>query len=186
VLTRIIADAQNLPACNTSGMLLRPAQPGDEMAVASVHVRSWQVAYRTLMPQQYLDQLRPEDRAAHYDFATGDPQKPHTIVAVEDETVIGFATLMPSRSEDLQGYGELAALYVDPEHWGRGVGLALVHAARAHLVEAGFRKAMLWVLVGNARADRFYQKDKWLPDGTRRTDTVWGLQVDELGYRRDL
>lgn len=167
-------------------MLLRPAQPGDEMAVASVHVRSWQVAYCRLMPQEYLDQLRPEDRAAHYDFGTGDPQKPHTIVAVDDEAVLGFTTTMPTRSEDLSGYGELVALYVDPEHWGRGIGLALVQAARVHLVEAGFRNAMLWVLVGNARADRFYQKDKWLPDGTRRTDTVWGLQVDELRYLRDL
>ena len=167
-------------------MLLRPAQPGDEMAVAGVHVRSWQVAYRMLLPQQYLDQLRPEDRASHYDFATSDPQKPHTIVALESESVLGFATTMAARSEDLSGYGELVALYVDPEHWGRGIGLALVQAARAHLVEAGFLKAMLWVLVGNTRADRFYQKDKWLPDGTRRTDTVWGVQVDELRSIRDL
>jgi GNAT superfamily N-acetyltransferase len=167
-------------------MLLRPAQPDDAMAVARVHVRSWQVAYRTLMPQRYLDQLRPEDRAAHYDFVTGDPQKPHTIVAVESESVLGFATTMPARVEDLNGYGELAALYVDPEHWGRGIGLALVQAARAHLVEAGFLKAMLWVLVGNTRADRFYQKDKWLPDGTRRADTIWGVQVDELRYIREL
>ncbi len=167
-------------------MLLRPAQPGDEMAVARVHVRSWQVAYRTLMPQEYLDQLRPEDRAAHYDFATGDPQKPHTIVAVESESVLGFATTMPTRSEDLSGYGELAALYVDPEHWGRGVGLALVQAARAHLVEAGFLKAMLWVLVGNTGADRFYQKDKWIPDGIRQAEFVWGISLDGLRYTRDL
>jgi hypothetical protein len=62
----------------------------------------------------------------------------------------------------------------------------LVQAARAHLVESGFRKAMLWVLAGNARADRFYQTDKWLPDGTRRTDTVWGISVDELRCTRDL
>ena len=43
-------------------MLLRPAEPVDAIAVAHVHVRSWQVAYRTLMPDDYLDQLRPEDR----------------------------------------------------------------------------------------------------------------------------
>jgi GNAT superfamily N-acetyltransferase len=156
------------------------------MAVARVHVRSWQVAYRSLMPREYLDQLRPEDRAAKYDFGNADPAIPHTIVAVEAEEILGFATTMPARTEDLGGYGELAALYVDPEHWGRGIGLALVQAARTNLVEAGFRKAMLWVLAGNVRADRFYQTDKWLPDGTRRTESVWGISVDELRYSRDL
>jgi GNAT superfamily N-acetyltransferase len=167
-------------------MLLRPAEPADAMAVARVHVRSWQVAYRGLMPQDYLDQLRPEDRAATYDFATADPAKPHTIVAVEGDSVLGFATTMPTRDKDLEGYGELAALYVDPEHWGRGIGVALVQVARAHLVEAGFRKAMLWVLAGNTRADRFYQADKWLSDGTRQMETVWGISLDGLRYRRDL
>ncbi len=185
VFIQIIAPAR-ISACNTSGMLLRRAEPGDEMAVARVHVRSWQVAYRTLVPQEYLDQLRPEDRAAHYDFATDDPAKPRTIVAVESESALGFATTMPSRSEDLNGYGELVALYVDPEHWGQGIGLALVKAARAHLVEAGFRKAMLWVLVGNTRAERFYQADKWISDGTRQAEFVWGISLDGLRYTRDL
>lgn len=38
------------------------------MAVARVHVRSWQVAYRGLIPDGYLDRLCPEDRAVRYDF----------------------------------------------------------------------------------------------------------------------
>jgi hypothetical protein len=36
-------------------MLLRPAEPADAMAVARVHVRAWQIAYRTLLPDEYLD-----------------------------------------------------------------------------------------------------------------------------------
>jgi hypothetical protein len=63
-------------------MLIRPAEP-DEVAVACVHVRSWQAAYRTLLPDEYLDKLRPEDRARRFDFATADPLKPRTIVAVK-------------------------------------------------------------------------------------------------------
>ena len=47
----------------------RLAVPGDEQAVAVVHVRSWQVAYRGLMPDEYLDGLRPQDRADRYTFA---------------------------------------------------------------------------------------------------------------------
>jgi ribosomal protein S18 acetylase RimI-like enzyme len=156
------------------------------MAVAHVHVRSWQAAYRTLLPDDYLDQLRPEDRAEKYDFATLDPKKPRTIVAAEGGLIRGFATTSPSREPDLPDHGELCALYVDPEHWGSGLGLALVSAARAHLFESGFRKAVLWVLAGNLRAERFYRIDQWEPDGFRRTDAVWGITVDEIRYQREL
>ena len=156
------------------------------MAVARVHVRSWQVAYRTLLPDDYLDQLRPEDRAASYDFATLDPAKPKTIVAEEGGIIHGFATTMPSRDLDLPNHAELCALYVSPEQWNRRIGAALISTARASLVTLGFQNAFLWVLAGNTRADRFYQLDGWTPDGSRRTDTVWGITVDEIRYVRAL
>lgn len=169
-----------------SDMQLRPAQPEDALAVARVHVRSWQAAYRNILPDDYLDQLRPEDRAAKYDFASLDPVKPHTIVAVEDGSIYGFATTMPVSDSDMPGHGELCALYVDPKQWGKGLGVALVAAARAQMFERGFRNAILWVLTGNVRAERFYQNDGWASDGHHRNATVWGITVDEVRYLREL
>ena len=167
-------------------MLFRAAGSADAMSLARVHVRSWQAAYRGLLPDEYLDQLRPEDRAQRYDFATADLQRPQTIVAVETGLILGFATTAPSRDPDMVGYGELCALYVDPDHWGRRIGVALVSAARDRLAELGFGDAYLWVLKGNARADRFYRIDEWVPDGLERTDSVWGVTVNEIRYRRKL
>ncbi len=154
--------------------------------MARVHVRSWQAAYRSLLPADYLNNLRPEDRVQTYDFASPDPLKPQTIVASEDESILGFATTMPSRESDLKDYGELCALYVHPDLWGRGIGVALVPAARANLFELGFRNAVLWILAGNLRAHRFYQIDCWEPDGVRKTDSIWGVTVDEVRYQRVL
>jgi GNAT superfamily N-acetyltransferase len=167
-------------------MLLRPAEPEDAIAVARVHVRSWQAAYRTLLPDDYLDQLRPEDRAQTYDFANADPLKPHTVVAVEEGLIRGFASTSPSRDPDLPDHGELCALYVDPEHWRQGIGVALVVAARRRLFGIGFRDALLWVLAGNIRAENFYRNDGWASDGQRRRDSVWGVAVDEIRYQRKL
>lgn len=167
-------------------MQLRLADPDDAIAVARVHVRTWQVAYRTLLPDDYLDQLRPEDRAQKYDFSGLDPLKPRTIVAVESGMILGFATTAPSREPDLPDYGELYALYIDPEKWGQGIGRALLSAARANLFELGFRRALLWVLAGNVRAERFYRIDQWAPDGHVRKDTVWGVMVNEVRYQRGL
>lgn len=167
-------------------MLLRSAEPNDAMAVARVHVRSWQAGYRGLLPDAYLDGLRPEDRAVRYNFASENVRDPVTIVAVDDGVLCGFATTSPARDLDVPSDGELCALYVDPEWWGRGAGKALITAARTRLSEMGFRNAVLWLLAGNARADRFYRMDGWAPDGLRRSETMRGVAVDEVRYRRAL
>ena len=156
------------------------------MAVARVHVRAWQIAYRGLLPDAYLDRLLAEDRAQSYDFASHDPLKSWTVVAAEGLVIHGFATVAPSRDADLAGYGELYALYVDPEYWGRGVGVVLMKAARGRLFELGFVSANLWLLAGNARAGRFYEIDGWRQDGQRRTAEVWGVTVDEVRYLRGI
>ena len=140
-------------------MLLRPAEPADAMAVARVHVRAWQVAYRNLLPDDYLDSLKPEDRAQRYTFGGTDPREPMTTVAVDDaRNDSRLRTTCAARDADVPGYGELAAIHVDPDWWGRGVGQALLASARALLLDSGFRRAILWVLVGNVRAERFYAR----------------------------
>jgi len=77
------------------------------------------------MPDDYLDQLRPEDRAKKYNFGNVDPLRPYTIVATESGHILGFATTAPTEGSAMSDYGELCALYVDPDHWDRGIGAAV-------------------------------------------------------------
>ena len=165
---------------------LRSARPDDALAVARVHVRSWQAAYRGLLPDGYLDALRPEDRAPYYDFAPTEPLAPSTIVAVEGDRILGFATTGVSTPTATPHAGELMALYVDPDAWGRGIGRQLIAEARSRLRTLAFTDAVLWVLVGNVRAQRFYERDGWAADGQVRSQRVWGLAVDEIRYRSSL
>lgn len=167
-------------------MLIRPAAPNDALDVARVHVRAWQVAYRELLPNDYLAQLRPEERAQRYDFANQDLRRPKTVVAVAEGAIRGSATTAPARDNDAGDCGELCALYVHPDRWGRGAGLALITAARQRLAELKYRHALLWLLAGNERAARFYQTDGWRPDGLARMARIWGITVDEVRYRRPL
>ncbi len=165
---------------------VRAAAAADATEVARIHVRSWQLAYRGLLPDQYLDGLRPEDRAARYTFGRVGSDQPATIVALEEAVICGFATTGPSRSKDTPAAGELLALYVDPDCWGLGTGRQLIAEARKRLSGRGFGEAILWVLAGNERAARFYRDDGWAPDGARRQETSWGVTADEIRYRRTL
>jgi GNAT superfamily N-acetyltransferase len=167
-------------------MMLRPATAADAMPVAMVHVRAWQAAYRRLIPDGSLQAMRPEERAQSYDFASVDPARPRTLVAVEADTVLGFATICPARDPAVTGQGELCALYVEPDCWGRGIGQELAAAARAELYQLGFRNAVLWVIAGNARAQRFYRGDGWTRDELHRKQRVWNVTVETVRYSRVL
>jgi GNAT superfamily N-acetyltransferase len=138
------------------------------------------------MPDDYLDGLRAEDRAQRYDFSDGDAARPRTLVAVEADSILGFATISPARDEDVSGHGELCALYVEPDCWGRGIGRALAAGARSELSHLGFTQAVLWVVAGNARAQQFYRADGWTPDGLHRPRQVWSVTVDTVRYSRSL
>lgn len=170
----------------TATMLLRPARPDDAPAVAGVHVRAWQAGYRGILPDDYLDGLRAEDRASRYTFGATDPDRPQTIVAEIDGAICGFATTAPAPADDAPGAGELCALHVDPTAWRRGIGTALLTAARARLVDLGFPTAVLWVLAGNDRAARLYVADGWHLDGAPRSTEIWGVQIDAIRYARAL
>ena len=80
------------------------------------------------------------------------------------------------------GQGEVYAIYVLPEWWGRGAGrLLMAHVVRA-LAEAGQDDITLWVLEGNQRARRFYEAAGFRLDGARQELDLGG-PVTELRYQ---
>lgn len=167
-------------------MEIREATPEDAIEVAGVHVRAWQSAYRGLLPDDHLDGLRVEERAARYSFGSSDPRVPHTILALEHGVLCGFATSGPSRDQDTQGLAELYALYVDPGGWGRGVGGLLLERANQRMRELDYLEAILWVLTGNEQAERFYRARGWRRDGAWRWEEPYGVRSRVIRYRHAL
>jgi ribosomal protein S18 acetylase RimI-like enzyme len=165
---------------------LRYATPEEALAVARVHVRAWQAAYRGLIDDEFLDRLRPEDRAAGYRLGAADPTAPRTIVAEDGGEIWGFATSGSCRDEDARDAAELYALYVDPPRWRTGTGRLLLDHVTDRLREEGFEQAVLWVLRGNAGAQRFYQAAGWRRDGAEREEQPYGVVSQVIRMRRSL
>jgi GNAT superfamily N-acetyltransferase len=173
------------------GIELREARVGDEAAVADIHVRAWQEAYRGLIPDEFLDRLDPGERARRYTFGSDDPDAPTTLLAVQEgedcgEIILGFVTFSRSRDLDAPDHGEIVALYVDPDRYESGVGRMLMAAARRRLWEAGYVDALLWVLDGNDRAARFYEAEGWARDGANRVEEPYGVVSNVSRFRRPL
>jgi GNAT superfamily N-acetyltransferase len=167
---------------------IRVAEERDAMAIGLVHVRSWQATYRGAFPQEYLDGLDPFERGVGWQrfFHDGIPDRMSVLVADVEGMVVGFANVGPSRDEDAGGSGEVRAIYLLSDHWGRGLGRDLMVAALDALNEAGFSEATLWVLDTNDRARGFYEIGGWSPDGATRRDDRWGFPVPEVRYRRQV
>jgi ribosomal protein S18 acetylase RimI-like enzyme len=161
-------------------LTVRRGRPGDELAMAGVHVRAWQVAYRGIVPDDVLDAMDVEDRAARYDddiFTRDD--RPFWL-ADRDGIVVGFCGVGTSR--DVDGEGELYSIYVDPGEWGSGAGTMLMDEALSFL-RPRYDTATLWVLRDNPRARRFYEKHGWFFDGTEKADERPSFVLHEVRYR---
>ncbi|HWC47684.1 MAG TPA: GNAT family N-acetyltransferase [Solirubrobacterales bacterium] len=130
--------------------------------------------------------MQPEQRVGWYHLDPASPADPQTIVALAGEQIVGFSSFGPTRDADAEGAGEIYALYVDPEHWGIGVGRQLLAESRLRLEEAGYADAVLWVLRGNDGAERFYRADGWRRDGASRMEDPYGPRVEVRRFRRSL
>jgi GNAT superfamily N-acetyltransferase len=105
-------------------------------------------------------------------FAAGDP-----IVGL----VMGDPA--PELDPDPEAHGHLRALYVDPAHWGRGIGKRLHDTAVEYLRVARpqLPALTLWVMERNARARSRYESWGWVATGERQ-EIFPG--IDELRYER--
>lgn len=163
-------------------MLIREAQEGDAQAVAEVKRRSWQAAYRGLLPDDFLDDLplMPPPEAVVEAIREG--RAP--LVSEDAGQIVGMAAAGTARGDDLpEGMGELFMIYTLEEVWGTGVGHALHEAAVERLRADGHEGAVLWVMAGNERAAGFYRAHGWGRDGVTRTLELGGVEVTEERFR---
>jgi ribosomal protein S18 acetylase RimI-like enzyme len=166
---------------------IREAEPKDAEAIAGVHVRSWQAAYRGQLTDDYLDGLSVQERVEQHRGALASPGDRRTWVVDEGGRVVGFAVTGPSQDADAdERTGELYAIYLEPDRFGSGIGKTLSDHAVADLRERGFRTATLWVLDTNDGARRFYEREGWATDGLATSERVDCEMRPTLRYRIDL
>jgi ribosomal protein S18 acetylase RimI-like enzyme len=165
-------------------MLIRRALKSDAFGIATVHVRTWQAAYRGIVPDAYLDSLSIDARAQTWRKALACDKPQEVWVATLASEVAGWVAFGPARDgRSTPGTGELEAIYVSAQYWGSGVGRELWLTARSRLAEQGFTMATLWVLLENTRAIRFYRAAGFVPNReSEKQIIVGGRALMEIRY----
>ena len=77
-------------------------------------------------------------------------------------------------------------LAIDKKYIRLDTGEPVIQRVEEWLRSAGFGEAILWVLEGNDRAERFYRAGGWEHDGGSKVDNFQGATVTELRYRKRL
>lgn len=128
---------------------IKPMETDEEIrGKAFVHWKCWQEVYPGLVSQEYLDNLtleKTEEKAFQW--------RDNILVAKDGDGVVGFVGYGKSSEADT---GEVFALYVLPEYHGTGVGRQLMDSAMEKL--SAYPRICLWLVKGNGRAVRFYEK----------------------------
>ena len=163
-------------------MTVRLARPEDASVLGPLHVRSWQEAYAHIIPEPFLEKLDPVARSERFAEIIADESV--TMLVEEDGgDIAGFCSFGSAR--EVEGWGEVYAIYLRAESWGRGLGQALLAEAQSQL-EGRFDQAMLWVLTRNTRARAFYERNGWRANGVAQYLEIAGNSIEELRYDRDL
>ena len=159
---------------------VRRAVMDDADAIERVRTDTWRDAYRGLLPDGVLDGLG-YDATRRRPLMAAMPPEQFVLVAEDNGAVVGFCIGGRSRTPDDPFSGEVYAIYVLPEHQGRGAGRALLEAAAKELRRRSHQSMIIWVLRENAPSRRFYERmgGVHVRDEEREIE---GVRITESGY----
>ena len=166
-----------------SDITIRPATLDDAQAIAQIHMDSWRSTYRGLVSDDFLDGLRLEDRTARWEQRLTDAHTREFAYVVEDEAgqVVGFGSGALNTADHSDYHSELRALHITQLYQGQGLGRRLTSYVARHLHEMGIDEMIVWVLSGNDRACRFYERlgGVYVTD---RVEDFAGGSIPEVAY----
>lgn len=117
--------------------------------------------------QDFLDACRSELTVDESRLGTDDYQ---CFAALDGDSILGFYALEGVSA----GTYELEALFVEPEHIGRGVGRTLIQHAIQRLSECGAERL---IIQGDPHATEFYVAAGARQVGTRESESIPGRDL---------
>lgn len=157
------------------------SQNDDLFEISDIYEQSWKYAYNGIIPQDYLASI-PKGRWCN----TVKREGFNSLVAVENDKLIGTLGFCSSRWENYSTYGEIVSIYLIPEYIGKGIGQKLFDAGILELKKQGYTDILLWVLEDNIRARRFYEKNGFTPNNEKLVDNIGGKDLTEIMYIRHI
>ncbi|MEO8176971.1 MAG: GNAT family N-acetyltransferase [Sphingomicrobium sp.] len=143
------------------GLCIRPGQPEERQYLEDLQRRA-----------SLVHEVHREALLAHPEAITlpaEQIERGEVLVAEIDKRIAGFAVVL-----DDHGKAELDGLFVEPDLWRNGVGLALIEAAAAEARRRGLGPLKV---IANPTAEEFYIKSGFVMEGMADTQFGPGIRM---------
>ena len=166
-------------------IIIRNAKKEDLWSVSSINVKAWKSAYRGIVDDEFLNDLKVEDK---YNKILKEYNGKGIIIAEINNEVVGFCryTINNLFSQDLNDIDcELCAIYVKPDMKRQGIGKTLFYYVTKEQKENNNKNMILWCLKENYNSRKFYEKMGGILYGEKEIE-IGEKKYKEVGYRYDL
>jgi len=108
---------------------IRLATYADAQDIANIHARSWEVAYKDILPTEYI-RKQSASREAMWKRILLTENNIHYII-LDDNTAVGILTVGPPQYEEIEiendtgiddSFWKLHGIYLHPDYFCRGIG----------------------------------------------------------------
>jgi ribosomal protein S18 acetylase RimI-like enzyme len=162
---------------------IRYADVSDAEVLGEIHSKSWKIAYKNIVPDSILDNIRAENRKKYFEKALSEQTEEDALIYVDNKAV-GFMCVGKCRDKDQDiSCGEIWGIYLLPEYWNKGIGAYFIQWGLKELKNRNYKKVTLWVLEDNLSARKFYEKMGFRHDGTVK-EIVIGKKLNECRYEK--
>lgn len=137
-------------------LTLRKTEETEYPAVTDISVEVWKHAYKGIIDDVFLNSISSEARLKERIKWLTEPNK-YSFIALYKDKIFGFCDFGISRHIEY-GKGEIYAIYVLPEHHGKGAGTMLLKHAMHILEQKELTPYIVIALEKNITANSFYEK----------------------------
>ena len=166
-------------------IIIRLAVPADAPDMAEVHMRSWEVAYKGIVPDEYI-QKQNEKRPAMWQRIITDDNMTQYVIQKDSKTVGIMCVVATTQDDDkTDDVCELEGIYLHPDSYRQGIGTKAM--GFAFDIAHGWNKSFmtLWVFSENVNSIKFYENLGFAPDGKTKTYDM-GKVMDCIRMRKEL
>lgn len=163
---------------------IRLATPQDALDMAEVIMRSWEEAYKDIIPRDFIIEMNATRPALYKRVITEDNQNSYVIEC--DGKIAGIMKISVPQDSDVDDeYYELHYIYLHPEYYRKGIGTKALEFAFKKARAIKKRYMILWVLKDNINSIKFYEKQGFIADGVTKT-VEYGKVLGDIRMRKSL
>lgn len=151
-------------------MTVRSPHPSEASSIAALSIEVWLGTYlKRGINKFFADFALNEFTQQKVAMLIADPDQ-FILVSENEDGIDGYVRISTGETAPVEGCSEteIATLYVQPRHHGKGVGKRLLDAALQHCISTGIKSVWLTVNSENDQAAGFYVAQGFEAVGTTR------------------